>query len=270
MTKPRVGLRRRRHIVRLSITATLLLPLAIAASGCSESRSDASPAASDSPLRVSRGEFREVLHLTGEIEAAEGVTVTVPRLPNWQTTIKSIIADGTRVETGSILAELDSTPFSTGLEQKRDTREDAVQERAQQTSRGAADFAKLELDLEKARIELDKAKSKAAIPPEILPQREYEDNQLALRRAEVTREKARNDLESQRRASKADLANTQIKIDKAGSEIGTAEAAISSMSLRAPAAGVAIVSDPSCFPELLVTAGIRSQQGTATSPRPPH
>lgn len=221
----------------------LLFSLGALASGCGSDRSDASPGSPNAPLRVTRGDFREAIHLSGEIEASQGVTITVPRLPNWQTTIKSIVPDGTRVEKGTVLVELDSTPFSTGLEQKRDALADAVQEKTQQASRSTADLAKLELDLEKTRIELDKAKLKAAIPPEILPRREYEDNQLALKRAEVAHEKANNDLQSQRRAEKASIANVQIRIDTAGSEIGTAEQAIESMALRAPEGGVAIVGE---------------------------
>ncbi|MBI2214691.1 MAG: efflux RND transporter periplasmic adaptor subunit [Acidobacteria bacterium] len=230
--------------MRLTYT-TILLLLAIGAlsTACGGGTTDASSATANVPLLVTRGDFRETIHLSGEIEAAEGVTITVPRLPNWQTTIKTIVADGTRVEQGAVIAELDSTPFSTGLEQKRDQYADNVQERTKQLSRSAADLEKLELDLEKARIELEKAKTKAAVPPEILPRREYEENQLALRRAEVTHEKARNDLESRRRAEKATLANLQIQIEKAGAEIGTAEAAISSMSLLAPSAGVVIVGE---------------------------
>jgi multidrug resistance efflux pump len=224
-------------------TALLLLALGALAPGCGGNRSDASPATSGAPLRVTRGDFREQLHLSGEIEASRGVTITVPRLPNWQTTIKTIVADGSRVEKGSLLVELDSTPFSTGLEQKRDALADAMQERTQQASQSTADLAKLDLELQTSRIELDTAKSKAAIPPEILPRREYEENQLALRRAEVAHEKAKNDFESRKRAEKASIANVQIRINSAGTDIGTAEQAIASMALRAPSAGVAIVGE---------------------------
>jgi len=244
VTKPEAPAQRRTHNVRLrATTAVLLLCLGGLASACRGNRSDASPATSGGPLRVTRGDFREQLNLSGEIEASQGVTITVPRLPNWQTTIKTIIADGSRVEKGALLAELDSTPFSSGLEQKRDALADAMQERTQQASQSTADMTKLDLELEKSRIELDKAKTKAEIPPEILPRREYEENQLGLRRAEVAHEKAKNDYESQKRAEKATIANVQIRIDSAGADIGTAEQAISSMSLRAPGPGVAIVGE---------------------------
>ena len=229
--------------MRLAPTSILLAAIAAFSSGCGESTTGASPKSIDEPLRVSRGDFRQQLHLSGEIEAADGVSIVVPRLPNWQTTIKTIVEDGTRVETGAVLAELDSTPFSTGLEQKHDSHADAVQQRTQQKSRSEADLEKLELEQERSRIELDKAKMRAAIPPEILPRREYEDNQLALRRAEVTHEKAKNDLESTRSAAGAEVANVQIQIDKAQSEIATAEDAISSMSLRAPSPGVVILGE---------------------------
>ncbi|MGK2857153.1 MAG: efflux RND transporter periplasmic adaptor subunit [Thermoanaerobaculia bacterium] len=229
--------------MRFAAASIVLLPIAALSLGCGGSRSDASSRATEPVLRVSRGDFRQVLHLTGEIEAAEGVSIVVPRIPNWQTTIRTIVTDGSRVEAGALLAELDSTQFSTGLEQKRDAHADAIQERTQQAARSEADLEKLELDLETSRIELEKAKTRAAIPPEILPRREYEDNQLALRRAEVVHEKARNDLESRQRAAKADLANVEIRIAQTREEIVTAEAAIESMTLRAPSAGVVIIGE---------------------------
>lgn len=225
------------------ITSILLAGLGGLSSACGGATSDASPRVGSASLRVTRGDFRETIHLSGSIEAAEGHRITVPRLPNWQTTIKTIVTDGTRVEKGAILAELDSTPFSTGLEQRRDTHADAVQERAQELSLGTAELARLQLALETSAVELEKAKTKAAIPPEILPRREYEENQLALRRAEVTHEKAKNDLDAQRRAAKASLANVDIRIATASAEIETAETAIESMSLRAPVGGVVIVGE---------------------------
>jgi len=192
-------------------------------------------------IRVTRGEFRDVLYLTGEVESAGGETIVVPRIPNWQTTVQKLVEDGTKVEAGDVVAELDSTQFSTGLEQKRQSHADSVQSIAQQIARNEADLKQKEFDLEEKKVALEKARAEAHIPQEILPLRQWEDNQLALKRAEAEYEKATNDLVSQRKAGDSEVANLVLTKVGAERDIRIADAAIESLTLRAESGGVVVV-----------------------------
>src|SRR5260370_1751445 len=86
-------------------------------------------------VRVHRGKFVDDMVLTGQIEAARGAVIAVPRLPAWQTSIRWIVDDGTEVKEGDKVVELDSSPFTANLDTKRQA---AVQARQELTPKDAA------------------------------------------------------------------------------------------------------------------------------------
>jgi HlyD family secretion protein len=194
-------------------------------------------------VEVVRGDFRDVLLLSGEVGSAGGEIIVVPRIPNWQTSIQTIVKDGTRVEAGDVVAELDSTQFSSGLEQRRQTLTDSIQSIAQQIARNEAELTQKAYDLEQRRVAARKAETRARIPQEILPLRDWEESQLAFRRAATELEKAENDLEAERRSGEAELAN--LRLTKAGAEreIAIAESAIESLTLRAQSSGLLVIGE---------------------------
>ncbi|HVT45569.1 MAG TPA: efflux RND transporter periplasmic adaptor subunit [Thermoanaerobaculia bacterium] len=194
-------------------------------------------------VEVRKGELRQTFLLTGVIDAAEGAVIAVPRLPNWQTSIKWLAADGVDVEEGEPVVELDNSSFSTDIEEKRRNEEQAVQQLIQKSAEAEADLAKKELEVEKKRIDLDKARIEARVPPEILPAKEYENRQLALRKAETELKKAESTLISTRTGAEADQRNLQIAIDKARREIQQTSQAMENLVLRAPAKGILVIGD---------------------------
>lgn len=213
--------------------------------GCAEPPAAAVTGASggEAVVRVTRGEFRDILLLTGEVESAGGETIVVPRIPNWQTSVQTLLKDGTQVAAGDVVAELDSTQFSSGLEQRKQGLADAVQSIAQLLARNEAELTQKEFDLEHKRVAFEKARANAQIPKEIIALRSWEDNQLAFKRAEADFEKARNDLDSQRKAGDAEVAN--LRLTKAGAErdIRIAEAAIEDLTLTTRSAGVLAIGE---------------------------
>ena len=220
--------------------ATFLFFL-IAALGCADTPVallSADSARQSERLEVYRGRFSDVIYLTGEVESAGGDTIVVPRIPNWQTSIKSIVDEGTRVESGDVVAELDSTQFSSGLDEKRQSVIDAEQSIAQQEARIEAEITQKEFDLEQKRVDHERAKRNAEIPRSILPLRDYEENQLSLRRSKTEYDKALTDLESQRGAGHSELANYRLDLSKTRREVRIAEAAIDALVLRASTGGV--------------------------------
>lgn len=194
-------------------------------------------------MEVTRADFRDVLYLTGEVESAGGETILVPRIPNWQTSIRTLVRDGTRVEAGQVVAELDSTQFSSGLEQRRQSLVDAEQSIAQQIARNEAELTQKAFDLEQKRVAAEKAATRARIPKEIQPLRDWEENQLALRRAEAELDKAATDLEAQQRSGEAELANLRLTKADAEREIAIAAAAIDALTLQAGSSGIVVIGE---------------------------
>ncbi len=216
--------------------AALSLVLVSCISGYSED-------APHNALRVRRGRFTRELTLTGELEAARGAAVTVPLLPQWQSSIKWLAADGAEVKEGERVAELDNSSFTADLDKKRQAELQVLQEIQQKDAEAKADLEQKQLDYETRKSELAKAKIDASVPGDILSLRDYQDRQIKFERAQTEFAKASDILWAQKKALLADRRNLQLRLTKAQREIRLAERAIDSVVLRAPRDGIVIVRD---------------------------
>src|SRR5713226_7772180 len=185
--------------------------LALAAASCfSGYRTEADARA----LRVRRGTFASDVVITGELRAARGEELAVPRLPQWQTTIKWIAPDGADIKQGERVVELDNSAFSANLDAKRHAVAQAQQELQQKEAEWNADTLDKQLDVERKRADYDKAKLDAAVPQEIVSARDFNDRQIKFKRAEVELAKAVDVLKSQRTSVKADGDNLLLSLQK--------------------------------------------------------
>ena len=98
-------------------------------------------------LRVRRGTFASDVVITGELRAARGEELAVPRLPQWQTSIKWIAPDGIETKKGDRIVELDNSTFSTNLDAKRQAVAQAEQQLQQKEAEWKADTLDKQLDV---------------------------------------------------------------------------------------------------------------------------
>jgi multidrug resistance efflux pump len=194
-------------------------------------------------LRVRRGTFASDVVITGELRAARGEEVAVPRLPQWQTTIKWLAQDGVEMKKGDRVVELDNSTFSTNLDAKRQAVAQAEQQLQQKEAEWKAETLDKQLDVERKRAEYDKTKLDAAVPKEIVSGREFNDRQIKFKRAEVELAKAIDVFKSQRTSVKSDRDNLLLSLQKAQRELGIAERAIDELILRAPHDGIVVIRD---------------------------
>lgn len=190
-----------------------------------------------------RGSFTSDVVLSGELEAARGDSLAVPQLPSWQTAIKWIAEDGSTVKAGDPVAELDNSALTADLEQKRQTAMQAAQELKQKEGEWEADLEQKQLDVEKKKSEMEKARLSAVVPKDLLSARQYETNEMAFRKAVVEHEKAVEVLRSRRTAVNSERENLMLRIAQAERDIARAEAGISALVLRAPKDGIVVVRD---------------------------
>jgi multidrug efflux pump subunit AcrA (membrane-fusion protein) len=215
--------------------------VALLAAGCFSGYDSGAPAPED--LRVRRGAFRGDVVLTGELRAGRGDDLVVPRLPQWQTSIKWLTTDGTQVKQGDRVVELDNSVFATNLDAKRQAVAQAQQELQQKDAEWYADTLKKQIEAEKKRAEYDKAKLDAAVPQEVVSARDYQDRQIKYQRAEVELAKAVDLLKSQRVSVGSDRENLLIKLGTAERELRIAEDALEQLVLRAPRDGIVVIRD---------------------------
>jgi hypothetical protein len=223
-----------------------LLPIAAATlfSGCSSDLPAAqAQSTASAELRTRRGDFTETFLLSGELEAAEGSVITVPRLPTWQTSIKWMAAEGTDVAAGANVVELDNSEFAEGLEQKRVDVTQAAHAISQKRSELAASLGERQYELERRGSDLDKARIAAAVPEDLVAKREHEDRRLALERAETEYAKALSTFEAARVKGAAEIRNLELTAARAQRELTVAEEAIQTLTLTAPRPGIVVMNE---------------------------
>ncbi len=230
-----------------SVRALLILLATVAAgslAGCSSDLPAAQASSANSAaLRVRRGDLTETFLLSGELEAAEGSVITVPRLPTWQTSIKWMAAEGTEVKAGENVVELDNSEFAEGLEQKRVDVTQAEHGISQKRSELEASLGEKKYELERRRSDLDKARIDAAVPADLLAKREHEDRRLALERAETEYAKALSTFEAAKIKGDSEIRNLELTAVKVRRELAIAEDAIRTLTLTAPRPGIVVMNE---------------------------
>lgn len=191
-------------------------------------------------LVVRRGPFQERVLLTGELVAERGDALVVPRTQTFQLQIRWIAEDGVRVKAGDPVVEFDNSSFASEIEEKRLSASDAASQLDRTEGETRAALAEKEFAVQQRRADLEKARIQAAVAKDLLPLAEYQDRQLALRRAEMELAKAEDDLASYRKSSASEIAVQRITLDRSRREIRNAEEAISALTLRAPRDGMVL------------------------------
>ncbi len=225
----------------------LLSLLLLAATGCSGS-ADAAAGAGDAPaveasLEVRHAPFRDLHLLTGELRAEKAVDLVVPKMPTWQVQLSWMEEDGAEVAAGDPVVEFDSSQFTSDLEEKRLSLREQENELQRLQAEGEVTHLERRFAIDQKKAELEKAASRADVPPDLVAERDYQERQLALRTAELELAKAEADLEAARASQGAELEMKRIEIERARREIVQAESAVRSMTLAAPQAGIFVVQD---------------------------
>ena len=223
-----------------SAAACLLLACLPALAGCSGSGARAE-SGRDEGLTVHRGSFRQRQILSGELAAERGENLVVPRTNSFQLTVRWMAEDGTLVKAGDPVVSFDNSSFASDLEEKRLSASQAGSDLATAEAQLKTSQSERQFNVAKARSELEKAKLAAAVPKDLLPLREYQERQLALKRAESELAKAEEVLATEAKVSSTGVEIQQITLDKSRREIHTAEEAIEALDLKAPRDGMVLV-----------------------------
>ncbi|HJW95979.1 MAG TPA: efflux RND transporter periplasmic adaptor subunit [Thermoanaerobaculia bacterium] len=229
------------------------IPLLVAVFALAALRCGAPASGSPRPAggKLTRGDLVDVVTLTGELQASRGITITVPRMENWQTTIRWLIDDGSRVKRGDRVVELDNTAVSATLDQKRAALQSAEHELAESRARMNADLLEKRFELDRKRADMEKARLNTEVPASVISAKELRDRQLAFERATNEAEKAKTSLDSATRGTAADTRNLELAVEAAKRELEYAQHSIDSLTLTAPEDGLVLVSDAAFEPRRL-------------------
>ncbi len=220
---------------------------AAALTACADIRAAAPLASRESaasgPLTVTRGDFTGRMLLTGELEAEDAVVLVVPNANIWPLQIRWVAEDGVEVAEGEVVADFDNTQLLTNLDEMRIQALEAANRLDSEKARLASEATAAEFEVAKKHAELAKARLEAAVPAELMAEREYEKKRLDLKRAELELGGAERKLTITRESGRTDVELQRIALFKVESAVAKAEASIDKLSLRAPRDGILIVGE---------------------------
>ncbi len=203
------------------------------------------PASTSSPVvaRVRRGEFAVTVTTSGELRARKFVQITVP--PNsqqaemYQMKIASIVAEGTVVKEGEVVAELDRTGIaskmaevSLALQKAEAVYEQAMLDSTLNLSKAREEIRTMELGLEEKRL----AKEQAVYePPTIRRQTEVD-----LEKAQRALVQARSDYQTKTEQAQAKMREVGADLDRQKNKLKVVSDVMAGFTVRAPAPGMVI------------------------------
>jgi RND family efflux transporter MFP subunit len=242
MTRPQATLL---GALRMRTCAAAAGAALLAAAGCGREAASQPPAGRGDAARVvtlSVGPLEDVFVLSGEIEAVRSLDFAAPRSGS-ETRIQWLAEDGAEVRAGDMLIAYDASQILATLEDKRLRAMQAAIDLESRRRSTAADVEGRRAVLERASVEWEKARLRAAVPAELQPRRDWQDTQNALRRAAAALDKARLDARAGEVAARAEVESARAALDKARRDLDETERTLRALRVRAPRDGIFLVRD---------------------------
>ena len=217
------------------LAVALLASAASAASAC-RSVSGGNGEGSRGDARVVRRAVEDVFLLTGELSAVRSSSLTAPRGQEMQ--IRWMVEDGTDVKEGERVIEFDASRLIENIEERRLKVRQAESERENRERTLLAETERKRVAMEKAQVEVDKARIDAEVPRALRAAIDWRRMQATYQEKQAALEKARLDQEAFRTSARADLEVARRAEEKARRDLEGAEKSLSSTSLAAPKSGI--------------------------------
>lgn len=194
-------------------------------------------------LEVRRGTFSQRLVLTGELVAENAVQLVVPNANIWPVQVRWLAEDGIEVAEGETIVEFDNSQLAANLDQLEQAALEARNQLASLRAEARTQEIEATLGVAQKKAQLEIARIDAAVPEGLLAQKEYEERQVTLRRAELEFEQAERALGLDKVASNARVQKQRVALQKAEAAAEQAREGIDLLTLKAPRAGVLLVAE---------------------------
>ncbi len=175
-------------------------------------------AAEDKSLpRVTKGDFRPVLVLTGTLTALRSEEFKVPILQGWRIQIKWMVKEGDSVKPGDPVVRFDTANLAAELETTQESLRTKREEKVQKEADYRHQKFELEVAVKKAENDLRRKEIDASIPEGIESRFDYDRKQLE-------KKKSDHSLETAETNKLVRLVETESQIKTLEIEIGELEA----------------------------------------------
>lgn len=229
-----------RHLAVLTAFSIITL-LALFFSSCSDAKTSA--ASKIGPVAVSDTSSRSTIRIKGTTEAVFSRGILVPSLASgraFQLTVTKLIAGGTRVKKGDLLAEFDwQAQMQTMIDQEAEYRRLKSQldeARAKEDTARATDEAELhtaENNLKTAQLEMERL--------ELMSRIDAEKARQTLQEAKATLDQLRKTFDLKRKAARAGIRILEIQSERSLQSMRHAEMNAKLMRVLSPIDGVVVL-----------------------------
>jgi HlyD family secretion protein len=220
------------------VIRALPLVLLLACSSASGGEAPAAGGPSVAPLKVVRGALEDRFVITGALDAVSSEDLVGPRTPSWTLSVRWLVADGARVKKGDRLVEFDASSFASALGDKKLAVVRAAGELQSEMAKSDSTIADKEMELQRRRADLEKARAEVNVPPDLYPRRLFQEKQMAFERQRDALAKAEEDLSSQQRAGSLEQKVKSIALRRAERELRELRQRLDDLVLRAPRDGL--------------------------------
>ena len=215
-----------------NVSGSMVAAAMIALSACSQDHNESTTVKSES---------RKMVKVTGEIESASSAFFGPPAVPNiWQYTISFMAKEGRKVKAGTPILKFDPQELMTQLRDKRNALNEKQKQLEKQEIVSREVIAELKLKQQEAVADLDKARLKADIPMELLANRDYKENKLILKQAELTLLLRNEELQKEQRVQDTEITILNREIAVLDGEVAQFQGSVDSMTVKAAGEGVVI------------------------------
>ena len=191
-------------------------------------------------LAVSSAINAKTLLLSGELKASEQQQFYAPKTDNWRVQVQWLMKEGDIAEPGDVVVVFDSGSIAAEVEQTEQNLVSKQEELQKAQNEGKQTISEAEFALKRAQLVVDKARIDARIPQANLSRYDYEENQLALERALVERQKAESELLETTTTSEVEVNKKQLEIELLEFDLQHQRDALAKMSLTAERSGPVI------------------------------
>jgi HlyD family secretion protein len=228
---PRTVESRRRRKPEAALGAVILAALSLFLTGDDAQRRPAGPA------RVTRGEFRSAIVLTGSLISLRSEEFKVPVTDTYRCQIKWMADEGKNVKPGDAVVRFDTANLASDIENSQDSLRSKREELAQKVADHR--HQTFELDVEVRRAENDNRQKAidASIPPEIEAKVEYERKQLEKKRSDFTLESALTNRVVKLTESEAQIKTLEIEVRDLEAKLDRLKNRLAALTLTARTAG---------------------------------
>jgi HlyD family secretion protein len=182
-----------------------------------------------------------IVSVTGELRSANSYYFGPPATPDaWNHTIAFMAPDGAMVSQGRPVLRFDTQELTTKMRDKSNALNEKQKALEKARILAREQLAEIRLQVEEAKAMLDKSRLKADIPETLLASRDYQENQLLLRQAELNFALRKEELAKEETVQATELEILQREVSVLQVELDQLEASVDAMTIRAPIDGVVI------------------------------